>query len=56
VSPVLGAASVLSGLAALVYQILWSRQLALVLGTNTEAVARVARAEAALRRLGPASP
>ena len=37
----LGAASVLSGLAALVYQVLWSRQLALVLGTSTEAVAIV---------------
>jgi spermidine synthase len=37
-APALGAASVLSGLAALVYQVLWSRQLALVLGTSTEAV------------------
>jgi spermidine synthase len=40
-SPALGAASVLSGLAALVYQVLWSRQLALVLGTGMEAVAVV---------------
>lgn len=39
--PALGAACVLSGLAALVYQVLWSRQLALVLGTGTEAVAVV---------------
>ena len=40
-APALGAASVLSGLAALVYQVLWTRQLALVLGTSTEAVAVV---------------
>lgn len=40
-APALGAASVLSGLAALVYQVLWSRQLALVLGTSTEAVSVV---------------
>ena len=37
----LATACVLSGLAALVYQVLWSRQLALVLGTGTEAVAVV---------------
>jgi spermidine synthase len=39
--PALLAACVLSGGAALVYQILWSRQLALVLGGSTEAVAIV---------------
>jgi spermidine synthase len=37
----LATACVLSGVAALVYQVLWSRQLALVLGTGTEAVAVV---------------
>lgn len=40
-TPALWAASVLSGLAALVYQVLWSRELSLVLGTGTEAVAVV---------------
>ena len=40
-TPALWAASVLSGLAALVYQVLWSRELSLVLGTSTEAVSVV---------------
>ena len=39
--PALWAASLLSGLAALVYQVLWSRELSLVLGTSTEAVSVV---------------
>jgi spermidine synthase len=40
-TPALWAASVFSGLAALVYQVLWSRELSLVLGTSTEAVSIV---------------
>jgi spermidine synthase len=41
VSPLLALACVFSGAAALVFQILWSRQLALVLGSSSHAVAVV---------------
>ena len=40
-SPLLALACVFSGAAALVFQILWSRQLALVLGSSSHAVAVV---------------